>query len=445
MVEFVHSGLSFENVSYSFLFALLLGGGCFLLFVGSADAIEEWEWKRLIRKQLPKQRSGKTYRARAARAAMTDAPVANPIEGSQDPRRWKGWRDVIVRSVKDETPDCRSFVLAPVDGDPFPSFRGGQYLTVRLSNPENGKNVTRCYSLSSGPEERHYRITVKRVPGGKMSNLLHDTVAPGDTLQIQAPKGKFHYDPTEATDSPLPLNLVAAGIGITPMMSMLFQSLNESSTREVNLFYQIRNATEAPFLTPIRELAAALQSTTGVRVHLWFSKPHPGDCRDGDSTGRLSARSILEQIGHERGEFLICGPDVFMNAFAEGLVERGVASKNVKFESFGGKSKSVGALAVPVIDDAADGTDELSVTHAVRFETSNQTGMFVSGMDGLLDVAEALDIAVDSSCRSGDCGSCVKRLLGGEVGYDEPPECDREDDEVVMCVAKPKTDVVLDA
>ncbi|KLU06372.1 iron-sulfur binding protein [Rhodopirellula islandica] len=438
-------------MSPSLFFAAIFCGSCFLLFVGSADAIEEWEWKRLTRKRLPKLRSGNRLQTVANESAEQARTVAKP-DVSQHPLRWKGWRSVSVQSIKDESPDCRSFVFVPSEGEPFPPFLGGQYLTVRLNDPSTGKKVSRCYSLSSGPDEPHYRITVKRVPGGKMSNLLHDTIGVGDQIEIQVSKGKFHSSLAESLSrDPQPLNLIAAGIGITPMLSMMFQSLNERSDREVNLFYQVRNGIDAPFLTPIREIATMLETTTGVRVHLWFSKPESDDIQPGDAVGRLSADLIVDRLGHHRGEYLICGPDVFMNAIADGLIERGAAADQVMFESFGGKSKSAGALAVPACDPCADGagadgpeSDE-SVGWSVTFQTSKKSASFEAGMDGLLDVAESLDVEVDSGCRSGDCGACVCRLVSGQVKYDESPECDLEDDEVVLCVAKPVSEVVIDA
>ncbi|MFG0263597.1 MAG: FAD-binding oxidoreductase [Rhodopirellula sp. JB055] len=438
-------------MSPSLFFAAIFCGGCFLLFVGCADAIEEWEWKRLTRKRLPKLRSGKAFEAAIAKSV--DPPAESPkADVPKHPNRWKGWRSVMVQSIKDESPDCRSFVFVPRDGEPFPPFLGGQYLTVRLNDPATGKHVSRCYSLSSGPDEPHYRITVKRVPGGTMSNLLHDTIGVGDQIEIQPPKGKFHYSVDESqVRDPQPLNLIAAGIGITPMLSMMFQSLNERSDREVNLFYQVRNAIDAPFLTPIREIARMLEETTGVRVHLWFSQPEDDDLQPGDTVGRLSAEQIVDRLGHHRGEYLICGPDVFMNAIADGLVECGAAADRVMFESFGGKSKSAGALAVPACDPCADdaGTDasesDDSVGWSVTFQNSKKSASFEAGMDGLLDVAESLDVEVDSGCRSGDCGACVCRLVSGQVKYAESPECDVEDDEVVLCVAKPVSEVVIDA
>ncbi|MEO9593878.1 FAD-binding oxidoreductase [Rhodopirellula bahusiensis] len=431
-------------MSPSLFFAAIFVGSCVLMFVGSADAIEEWEWKRLTRKQLPKLRSGDQFRP-APKESVEQPEASSRTDVSQHPSRWKGWRSVVVQSTKDESPDCRSFVFAASEGDSFPPFLGGQYLTIRLKDPSTGKNVSRCYSLSSGPDEPHYRITVKRVPGGAMSNLLHDTIRVGDRVEIQAPKGKFHYSISESHGlEPQPLNLIAAGIGITPMLSMMFQSLNERADREVNLFYQVRNAIDAPFLAPIREIAKMLEKNTGVRVHLWFSKPEDEDIQPGDSVGRLSAEQIVDRLGHHRGEYLICGPDVFMSGIADGLINCGASEERVMFESFGGKSKSAGALAVPACEPSDDLTDA-SVGLLVTFRTSEKNAAFESEMEGLLDVAESLDVDVDSGCRSGDCGACVRRLLSGEVRYAEPPECDVEEGEAVLCVAKPVSEVVVDA
>ena len=173
--------------------------------------------------------------------------------------RSSAWQTVQVHSIRDESPDCRSFRLLPNDNEPLPTYRAGQYITVRMRDSKTNRNLARCYSLSGGPGERGYRITVKRVPGGEVSNWLHDHVRVGDHLEIQQPRGRFHVNPALLNK---PLVLVAAGIGITPMLSMLLENLERSPRRTIHLFYQLRTPENAPFLTLLRGLAEGIAQTS---------------------------------------------------------------------------------------------------------------------------------------------------------------------------------------
>ena len=177
-----------------------------------------------------------------------DQEVWNEVSRRTDPASdksgsWSGWRQVQVHSIRDQSPSCRSLTLRSIDSQPLPKFQGGQFIVVRLPKRvkgKQGKQVSRCYSLSSGPNEDWYRITVKRVPNGVFSNQLHDCVKEGDIIEIQSPKGRFSCDPTDER----PLNLIAAGIGITPMLSMIMQCLDSPSKRSIDLFYQLRNESD---------------------------------------------------------------------------------------------------------------------------------------------------------------------------------------------------------
>ena len=420
------------------------------LIASGAMYLEDCSWQRRgrlhdqeIANRIIRQQQQRSFDevARPNRGAA-DSPTHDALK--EHLLRWQGWRYVDVVSVKDESPSCRSFVFRDPDGNEFPPFLGGQYLMVRLRNPVTQKPVSRCYSLSSSPDEGHYRITVKRVPDGAMSNLLHDTIQVGDQVEIQPPRGRFHYTLGQTG----PLNLIAAGIGITPILSMLFQSLSTSEQRDVNLFYQLRNAREAPFLAPLRRLVNSIGSRQSVRLFVWFSRPEDRDLVGEDSIGRLTANGLIDQLGYQQGEFLICGPDVFMDSIARGLVRCGVSESMVKYESFGGKSKGPGAINVsskPDHTQVEPSSEATANRFKVTFSESARQGDWNSSHDALLDVAEELDIEVDSGCRAGECGACVCKLRSGSVCYAEQPECDFNEGEVVLCVAKPTSDVNIEA
>lgn len=357
---------------------------------------------------------------------------------------WEGWRKMVVASTQDESPDCRSFKLQPLDSGDLPRFLGGQSILVRVpaseapdSNSDRG-SLSRCYSLSSGPGEYGYRITVRRVPNGRFSTLLHDTISVGDVLEIQAPRGRFHMD-CAAPDQPL--HLIAAGIGITPMLSMLLHSLEETSSREVHLYYQLRDESNTPFLRALRFLSDSLAPSGLFGLHVWFSRPANDQTIGSDeSVGRITADHIMSQLtdAQAAGDYRICGPVAFMESMAEGLIALGTDPDTVQYESFGGKSKRPGAILV----DA--NTDGQELSHRVTFSRSNTEAAYNNADETLLDIAEASAVPTDSSCRSGMCGSCVHRLLRGQIQYADQPECEFGDDEVVLCMAQPISDVEID-
>lgn len=351
---------------------------------------------------------------------------------------WSGWRTVRVDNCRDESPDCRSFRLVPVDGNSLPNFHAGQSILVSVRHPETGHRVSRCYSLSGGPGETYYRITVKRVPGGTLSNLLHDHVRVNDELEIQAPRGSFHVS-TELQHEPLVL--IAAGIGITPMLSMFLGNLEKSPTRRVDLFYQLRAPDNAPFLSLLRLSIDKIASALPTRLHVFFSKPTGFGILANDTKGRLSAETILDRCGGTKGEYLICGPSEFMSAIAEGLVAGGVPENRVHYESFGGKSKGVGAVAVPADDQTTGGSTTASLSLNVHFETSNRDATWTGKEASVLELGEAVGLELNSACRSGDCGTCVLKLCKGTIDYERPPACDFDSDEIVACVARPTSDL----
>ena len=352
---------------------------------------------------------------------------------------WKGWRSAVVRDIKDESPTCRSFGLELADGDPLPKFSGGQSILVSLRHPVDGKPVSRRYSLSGSVADPRYQITVKRVPGGALSNLLHDTVKVGDEIRIQAPRGQFVCTPQENA----PLHLIAAGIGITPMLAMALECIHAKSIRPIRLYYQLRNSDDAPFLEFVRELAGQFHREIDFKLHVWWSRPLDGDVGPDDRTGRLDAKMVVQQSGETDGRFMICGPERFMSSIATGLINAGVSETHVKYESFGRQPKGPGAISVEGETSAAP-AETNRVRREIQFEPGETKAIWDGEHDTLLEFAESLDLEVDSACREGECGACVLRLARGSVDYVTEPTCEHDGGDVVLCVARPKTDLRIE-
>ncbi len=232
------------------------------------------------------------------------------------------------------------------------------------------------------------------------------------------------------------------------MMAMISESLKNSPNRPVRLFYQLRDSTHAPFLEGLRKLA--MTERDRFRLFVAFSNPKPGDLLRGDMQGRMDAVAILGAAGSAAGNYMICGPDDFMRGIAAGLTDRGVPKTCVEFESFMSatklKSPALASSSLPNDRQTTNGNLAIATQSMVRFTKSACDAVWTDDDSSLLDLAERCGVPVESACRSGQCGSCVKRLLAGKVTYGEPHSYEPlETDEVLTCVAQPVGDIVLDA
>ncbi|HEX5685015.1 MAG TPA: 2Fe-2S iron-sulfur cluster-binding protein [Ideonella sp.] len=365
---------------------------------------------------------------------------------------WAGWREfrVRARAYEDAARSQCSFYLEPVDGAALPGFKPGQFLTFSLDVPGDGRDaqgatrpVTRCYSLSDRPDPACYRITVKRVltpadhpewPRGVASNHLHDRVQVGDVVRVKAPSGHFFID----SDARVPAVLVAAGIGITPMMSMLRWCLAEQPGRRLHLVYGVRNGREHAFKLRLQEIAASHPKLT---LTVAYSRPGPEDAAGTDfqHTGHVDVDLLRRILPHGRHQFYVCGPPAMMQSLVPALVEWGVPRADLHFEAFGPASIELpgaqAGAAVPVV----------SVPVEVRFSRSGRTLAWDGQDANLLEFAERHGVVVESGCRSGGCGSCETRLSSGAVHYASPPDHDIAPGHCLLCVGRPSSAVVLEA
>jgi uncharacterized protein len=380
----------------------------------------------------------------------TGPSVALPERGSRTDVAWQGPRAFRVTKREDEDAarsQC-SFHLQPVDGQPLPPFLPGQFLTFTLEaeppGPEGAtaaRTITRCYSLSDAPDPTHYRVTIKRVPAppdhpeyppGRASSQFHDRVQVGDVLELKAPGGRFFIDP----DPNASVVLIAGGIGITPMMSMLRWCAAVQPQRPVFLYYGVRHGRELAFGPALEALAAAHPA---FRLHVVYSRPDPTD-PVGHAlrhAGRIDVGLLQRTLPPGRHQFYVCGPPALMQSLVPALADWGVPVADIHFEAFGPATVRLpGAVEADVADIA--GID-------IRFTRSGRT-LAWDGQDAtLLDFAERHGIAVESGCRSGGCGSCETRVLEGSVTYASPPDHAPAAGHCLLCVGRPASPLVLEA
>jgi ferredoxin-NADP reductase len=379
-------------------------------------------------------------RARSSSAASTGEARTFPAPA------WTGWRDfrVTLRTAEDPSGSQCSFYLQPVDRAPLPTYLPGQFLTfdVPASNSSGGSgSLTRCYSLSDKPASDGYRVTIKRAlappgspnaPPGVASAYFHDVVREGHVLRVKAPSGQFCLDP----DPEVPSILIAGGVGITPMMSMLLWARAEQPGRAIHLYYGVRNSTDQAFRKILEDLAA---ENSNFHLTVVYERPLPADVEGRDyqysgyiDIGLLSRTSPTDVWCR----YYVCGPPPMMASLVPALRTSGIPETDIRFEAFGPASleSSTGgprsALAQPI---------------DVRFERSKRT-LGWDGLDAtLLDFAERKGIAMESGCRSGSCGTCETRIVSGTVRNTQAGVYEVAAGHCLPCISEPESALVLDA
>jgi nitric oxide dioxygenase len=254
--------------------------------------------------------------------------AANNIEPGQ-------CRPVTVLRKQQESADVASFYLASADGAPLPSFRPGQYISVTMNVEQWSLKQLRQYSLSDSPDKDYWRISVKREaataeqPAGMVSGLMHE-VREGDTLWVGAPCGDFVMD----AQLPAPLVLISAGVGITPMMSMLHASLGAAPTRRISFLHAARSGRHHALRS---ELAALNDAHDALDTHICYENPDMEDQAgiDFDQAGRLQLEPLSDVLLPQDGQYYLCGPAPFMQAQRRALIARGIAAERIQHEVFG--------------------------------------------------------------------------------------------------------------
>jgi hypothetical protein len=384
-----------------------------------------------------------------AQAPVESAPAEVANQGA-----WAGWREFKVarRVMEDAAQTQCSFHLVPLDGRPLEPFKPGQFLTFSLDVADGPaspgatgttRRITRCYSLSDAPDPSAYRVTIKRVPApadrtdlppGLSSNHFHDKVHEGDELRLKAPSGHFHID----TESMLPVVLVAGGIGITPMMSMLRWCLSAQPERRVHLYYGVRSSADHAFKIGLAAMASLHPALT---LHVVYGHAGPADQpqRDYHHVGHIDVDLLRRTLPHGRHEFYVCGPAPMMQSLVPALRDWGVQDSNLHYEAFGPSSLKPSNTTSQAADAATGSPIE------VRFERSGRTLSWDGQEGNLLDFAERHGLAVESGCRSGGCGACQTRLRSGTVKYADKPDHDIPPGHCLLCVGKPTSAIVLEA
>jgi ferredoxin-NADP reductase/MOSC domain-containing protein YiiM/ferredoxin len=360
------------------------------------------------------------------------------LVATSPPPAWPGFRPLTVTAIERESDSVISIRLEDPEGGPVPPAHPGQYLTVRLQPDGHERSVLRNYSLSGPPGAGYYRITVKREAHGAASGYLHTRIAVGDELEIAAPRGTFILDETDA-----PVLLVSAGIGSTPVLAMLHALAKEHSDREIWWLQGARSSRDHSFAAEARALLASLPN---VRVHVYYSRPGPDDLqgRDFDDVGRLTA-SLLAQLDPPRSaEAYLCGPIPFMDEISAALAAMGIDASRIHTEPFGPAPGLTPGIAATPARTPHPPAGQPGTGPTIEFARSNLAVPWSPDYGSLLELAEACDVPVRWSCRTGVCHNCESTVIAGAVDYNPDPVEPPADGSALICCSQPRDDVVLD-
>ena len=349
-----------------------------------------------------------------------------------------GFRPLRVARIDDECVDVISLTLQPTDGRRLTTPLAGQFVVLRLRTRQDGAPLVRSYSLSGPASDEQYRVSVKVEPNGAAGTYLSTSVRAGDVLDVSDPRGSFTLQPGGG-----PIVLLSAGIGATPVLAMLHALAASATSREVWWLHGARNRKAHSFATEARQLLGALP-----RAHsrVWYSQPAPDDLEgsDYDATGRIGVEA-LEPLGVPRdGDFYLCGPSSFLGDLTQGLSAWGAPADRIHFEVFsGGPALTPGVAASPLRaphqPDGAPGAGPL-----VSFARSGIAVRWRPEDRSVLELAEACDVPVRWSCRTGVCHNCESGLVSGSVDYQPDPLDPPAEGNVLICCARPRDDVVID-
>jgi ferredoxin-NADP reductase/predicted pyridoxine 5'-phosphate oxidase superfamily flavin-nucleotide-binding protein len=343
----------------------------------------------------------------------------------------KAWRKLRVTKIVDESSLVRSFHLEPIDDAGLVPHAAGQHLPIRISLGEGEPPAIRNYTLSTAASDRLYRISVKRE--GKVSRHLHDTLKVGDVIEARAPAGGFTIDALEQR----PAVLLAAGIGITPMLAMLrhvvYEGWRKRAIRPTWLFYSARSATQRAFAGELRELADNAQGAIQL-VRTLTDTHNAVKGVDYEATGRIDMDLLRARLPLDDYDFYICGPAAFMQAMYDGLCSLNIADERIHAESFG-----PAALRRTQNGKADNEVVRAPAQHAmpITFVKSAKAATWKPGGGTLLELAEQSGLSPEFECRSGSCGTCRTKILRGTVSYASAPSFDVPDDEALICCAVP--------
>ena len=395
--------------------------------------------KQLLRDQIRQQAAQPTSGSKKSSPSQNSQPSTLANSKSPSSQRPNAFRKLKVMKLVHETPTCRSVYLQPVDGQPCKDFSAGQHLPIRFNIPGQPKPVIRCYSLSNAAGDGFYRISVKAIPApanqpelpsGLVSNFIHQQLKVGDTVDAKSPTGSF----TLQHDSDLPIVMLAGGVGITPMISMIQEAINNNVQRAMVLVYGVNNREDQAFRDWLDQQVEAHKN---VMVLNCFSKPSEKEVQgvDYQVPGYVTVDLLKQILPGPDCHFYLCGPPAFMDSLSSGLDAWGVADNQIFSEAFGPATRKPRTAV-------ESGDSSTSRNSTIRFSKSNVSVNY-DGKSSILELAEDAGVALDSGCRAGSCETCLATIQQGAVSYPDNEAPSLGPQECLPCIAVPNGDLEL--
>jgi choline monooxygenase len=359
--------------------------------------------------------------------AIADASVAPDSERNAHV-------ELEVFRTEPESEIITSFYLHRVDGKKLEPWEPGQFLPILVTIPGQPKPILRTYTISVMPNPDYYRLSIRRGDGDALvSRFLHANAQAGFRVEAMTPRGKFVL----ARSSERPVVFLSGGVGITPMIAMASQLVQEGQRsgkfRPAYFIHGTNNGKVHAFGEYVRELAAAHPA---MRVHICYGQPGRDDQLGvtHHAEGHVTIDALKQVLPFGDYDFYLCGPPGFMQSLYDGLIGLGVRREQIHYESFATRT----ALKVePVPEAAVVAGRAIDGTVAVRFAKSAITADWSREKGTLLEFAESVGIAPAFGCRSGICGTCVTRIESGAVEYIEEPLAPHGEGEILLCCSVP--------
>ncbi len=383
-------------------------------------------WRASFEALLQSQTTGSV----SGNAGLAPAAAAHPVAA--------GFRSLLVTEITRESTDVLSLTMQSPNGQPLQAPLPGQYIVVRLQQVTGGRPLFRSYSLSGPISTEHYRISVKIEPNGAAGAYLRDHVRIGDALDVSSPRGSFILQSGER-----PLVLLSAGIGATPVLAMLYALAAARSPRQVLWLHAARDQQHHPFAAEVRRLMLTLPHG---RSYVCYSMPGPRDKvgEDFDASGHLS-QSIFKQIGiPQDSDVYLCGPTRFMADMKEALATL-VSPERIHVEIFIGSEPITPGIVRATTRAPHLPKDDANTGPLVSFARSGIAAHWnPSTYQSILELAEACDVPVRWSCRTGVCHTCESGLVSGAVVYGPEPLDKPAEGNILVCCSQPARDAVID-
>lgn len=337
------------------------------------------------------------------------------------------FQEYIIDKITVESTTIKSFYLKPKNGEPPPDFLAGQFVNIKVWIPNSDKDLVRSYTLSDSPKKSYLRLTIKREIEGKVSGYLHDVVSIGDSVLLSKPLGNFHL----SNQNNNPVVLVSGGVGITPMLSIAEFISNYQPARQVYFLHSSINKDVQPMLERLLQMKA---SNINFQLSIFHSEPLENEFinSDYDYRGFITKNHIPV---NSSAEYYICGPGGFMEAMFNYLKELEISEHKIYFEFFGAEKK-FGATNIF--------RDSKTKSFGVTLTKSKKLISWKEGMGSLLELIESAGLTPDNSCRIGTCSTCESKLLTGTYEYDPEPFMETSEGNVLICCARPTSDIEIE-